>query len=78
MENTPYLYDTRVQEQNPRSLRRITHRRKLPYLHFCAPRLRVFSPQIFQELLLSHRSAPRLAFSPPSAARGGGWPAPAP
>ena len=48
MENTPYLYDTRVQEQNPRSLRRITHRRKLPYLHFCAPRLRVFSPQIFQ------------------------------
>ncbi len=38
-------------KQNPRSLRRNSHRRKPPYRHFCAPRLRVFSSQIFQELL---------------------------
>ena len=45
-------------KQNPRSLRRNSPWRKPPYRHVSVPRPRVFSPQIFQELL-SRWSGPR-------------------
>jgi hypothetical protein len=39
-------------EQNPRSLRRNSHQKERPNRHVCVPRLRFFSPHIFQELLM--------------------------